>query len=158
MHDFHSAHMSANITMASTPSISPPHETMGTQRLSSRPRFTSVFPDLVSSDCEVQPDFTFLFFITILFFFPSITVFELLSVKDGGMKHGNLTGLQKRMNCREGLMPVLGIILGIGLSWMLYLHGHNLCFALADKLLFPVFCNDYYYRLRHFSLNRKISY
>jgi hypothetical protein len=161
VHDFHSARTSAKITMTSTPSVSPPCETMGTQRLSSRPRFAPVFPDVVSSDCEVQPDFTFLFFITILFFFPSITVFELLSVKDGGMKHGDLTRLQERMNRPGALMPVLGIILGIGLSWMLYMHGHNLCFALADKLssaLFPGFCNDYYYRLGHFSLSRKISY
>jgi hypothetical protein len=160
VHDFHSARTLVNINMASTPSVSPPREMMGTQRLGSRPRFAPVFPDLVSSDCEVQPDFMFLFFITILFFFPSITVFELLSVKDGGMKHGNLTRLQERMNRPGALMPVLGIILGIELSWMLYMHGHDLCFALADKLssvLFPVFCNDYY-RLGHFSLSRKFSY
>ena len=128
------------------PSLSPP-VTMNSQRLRSKPRFALTFPDLVPSDCEVQPDLNFIFFITILFYFPSITIFELLSVKDGGMKPGHLAGLQEKMNRPGALMPVIGIILGIELSYMLYMHGHNLCFAMADKLsnaLLPVLCNDRY--------------
>lgn len=112
-----------------------------------RPRFALTFPDLVPSDCEIQPDFTFLFFITILFCFPSITIPELLSVKDGGMKPGDLARLEAKMNRLGALIPVIGIILGIELCYMLYMHGHNLCFVMADGLsstLLPVFCNDRY--------------
>jgi len=65
-HDLQSARMSENSMMV-TSSLSP-SGIVNSARARTARRFALTFPDLVPSDCEVQPDFTFLFFITIVRF------------------------------------------------------------------------------------------
>lgn len=108
-----------------------------------------MFPDRAPPNCEVTSDMPlhYLMFITVLFFFPSVTIVELLAVDKNLRTRGDLTRLQKDMDRFGAAIPLVQVILGLWLTYALYMHGDNLAKVMAQglaHLLFPLFCNGRY--------------
>lgn len=108
-----------------------------------------MFPDLAPDDCDVSSDMplAYLMLITVLFFFPSVRVIDLLAVDKSRRTPGDLTKLQKDMDRLSSAAPLIQVIFGVWFTYLFYMYGNDASKVVAQQLadlLLPLFCNPRY--------------